>query len=81
VPELGLVINHSFLWPNETNRGQEEGSKDRPCAIVLKTEGAVGELKILVVPVTRSPLTDLSRAVKMLEVAKTRLELSGHGFK
>ena len=34
-PKPGLVIRYSFLWSHERDRGAIEGSKDRPCAIVL----------------------------------------------
>ncbi len=34
-PELGLVIRYSYLWKSEHDAGRDEGSKDRPCAIVL----------------------------------------------
>ena len=31
----GLVIRNAYLWAEEHRRGQEEGVKDRPCAVVL----------------------------------------------
>jgi hypothetical protein len=34
-PEVGLVISYSYLWKEEEERGQIEGRKDRPCAIML----------------------------------------------
>jgi hypothetical protein len=34
-PEPGLVVGYAYLWQDEFDRGQEEGTKDRPCAIVL----------------------------------------------
>jgi len=34
-PEPGLVIRYSNLWLREHREGREEGTKDRPCAIVL----------------------------------------------
>lgn len=39
-PEPGLVISYAYLWRHEHNAGQEEGSKDRPCLIVLSVETA-----------------------------------------
>jgi hypothetical protein len=38
-PAPGLVIRYVYLWSHEWVRGQEEGVKDRPCAIILVTEG------------------------------------------
>ena len=34
-PVPGLVIRYSCLWMTEYGRGQEEGVKDRPCAVIL----------------------------------------------
>ena len=34
-PTHGLVIRYSYLWRDEHLKGQEEGVKDRPCAIIL----------------------------------------------
>ncbi len=33
-PVPGLVIRYSYLWYGEHRQGHEEGTKDRPCAIV-----------------------------------------------
>src|SRR6476661_7818629 len=37
VPETGLVVRYDFLWDSEKRKGREEGSKIRPCAVVLAT--------------------------------------------
>ena len=34
-PKPGLVIRYSYLWHREPLTGQEEGAKERPCAVVL----------------------------------------------
>jgi hypothetical protein len=34
-PETGLVISYSYLWRHQSDAGQTEGVKDRPCVIVL----------------------------------------------
>lgn len=52
-PVPGLVIRYSFLWSNETARGAVEGSKDRPCAIILTTETDAG-FRVSVLPVTHA---------------------------
>jgi len=33
------VISYSYLWRHESEAGQTEGVKDRPCAIVMVGEG------------------------------------------
>ena len=49
-PVPGLVIRYSYLWANEHERGQEEGVKDPPCAIILATTDEVGEKLVTVLP-------------------------------
>ncbi len=34
-PQGGLVIRYDYLWLWEKEKGREQGSKDRPCAIVV----------------------------------------------
>jgi hypothetical protein len=53
-PEPGLVIRYSYLWLREHRMGREEGTKDRPCAIILTLRADAGETQVLVVPVTHS---------------------------
>ena len=62
-PVPGLVIRYSYLWLEEHQRGQEEGVKDRPCAIVLVTQVDDGEALVTVLPVTHVPPNDLTSAV------------------
>jgi hypothetical protein len=54
IPETGLVVSYSYLWHSEYERDQEEGLKDRPCAIILVTEDAPGETVVTLVPITHS---------------------------
>ena len=58
-PEPGLVIRYSFLWSHEAEAGSDEGSKDRPCAIVVAaTLGETGDITVLVAPITHAPPQD-----------------------
>ena len=54
-PEPGLVIRYSYLWLREHHVGREDGSKDRPCAIILALHTDEDGEQILVVPVTPQP--------------------------
>ena len=74
-PEPGLVICFSYLWHREQLEGREEGSKDRPCAIVLALHGVAEEAQVLVVPVTHSPPADLSTAIELPPALKQHLGL------
>jgi hypothetical protein len=75
VPEPGLVIAYAYLWHSEHERGQEEGSKDRPCAILLTAQAAPGETVVTVLPITHTPPTAEELAVEIPHAVKRRLGL------
>lgn len=72
-PEPGLVIRYAYLWLREHRAGREEGSKDRPCAIVLAAADRDGETRVLVVPVTHSPPEDAENALELPQAVKKHL--------
>ena len=74
-PVPGLVIRYSYLWVEEHRRGQEEGVKDRPCAIVLITADEEGEHWVTVLPVTHTPPANRDLAVAIPAATKRRLGL------
>jgi hypothetical protein len=74
-PVPGLVIRYSYLWADEYKRGQEEGAKDRPCAIVMARIDRVGERIVLVLPVTHTPPGDPAFAIEIPQATKRRLRL------
>lgn len=74
-PVPGLVIRYSFLWSHEAKAGSEEGSKDRPCAVLLTTTTREGEQIVTVLPVTHTPPADESLAVEIPAGTKARLGL------
>jgi hypothetical protein len=74
-PVPGLVIRYSYLWAEEHRRGQEEGVKDRPCAIVLMTADAQGEQWVTVLPVTHTAPANREFAVEIPAATKRRLGL------
>ena len=74
-PVPGLVIRYSYLWADEHERGQEEGVKDRPCAIILVTTDEEGEKLVTVLPVTHAPASDPALAVEIPPATKRRLGL------
>lgn len=58
-PKPGLVIRYSFAWNSEYESGAVEGSKDRPCAIVVTVpEGDGGQVRTVVVPITHAAPRD-----------------------
>ncbi len=74
-PRNGLVIRYSFLWRDDAACGQEEGDKDRPCAVVLTTKDRAGQIVVVVLPVTHTPPRDRALAVEIPADTKRRLGL------
>ncbi len=54
-PVPGLVIRYSFLWSREAAAGSTEGSKDRPCAIIVAIKTEDGTVRAVVAPITHTP--------------------------
>jgi hypothetical protein len=71
------VIRYSYLWSSEAARGQEEGLKDRPCAIVFAVESTDDRPLVVVVPVTHTPPQTSSHALEIPPATKSRLGLDG----
>lgn len=74
-PVPGLVIRYSYLWREEHLKGQEEGRKDRPCAIILVTVEEDGDQIVTVLPATHTPPTDPQSALEIPAATKRRLQL------
>lgn len=55
-PVPGTVIRYEFLWSHERAIGKVDGTKSRPCAVVLAIpRGESGALQTVVAPITHSP--------------------------
>lgn len=74
-PVAGLVIRYAYLWRREYLEGQDEGVKDRPCAIILARQIVDGETQVIVLPVTHEPPHDLQDAIEIPPDTKKRLGL------
>lgn len=74
-PVPGLVIRYGYLWASEHARGQEEGAKDRPCAVILVTKDDADERVVTVLPITHSVPADPELAVEIPAAVKRRLRL------
>jgi hypothetical protein len=74
-PVPGLVIRYSYLWRRAYQQGRDEGSKDRPCAIVMAVVDEDGEQDILVLAVTHTPPSDPADAIEIPPQTKHRLGL------
>ena len=69
------MVRYSYLWRREHLHGQEEGSKDRPCAVLLSVVDEGGAQKVVVLPITHTPPNDPAEAVKIPTATKRRLGL------
>ena len=50
-PEPGLVIAYEYLWRHEHEAGRHQGSKVRPCAIVVAVEKRARMMEVVVAPI------------------------------
>jgi hypothetical protein len=69
------VIRYASLWRDEAARGREEGSKDRPCAVVVAVRARGDELIVTVAPITHRPPAAAARAVELPAPTRRRLGL------
>lgn len=74
-PQPGLVIRYAYLWRSEEQRGREDGSKDRPCAIVLTVKRDTDKTSVVVAPITHAPPADRRTALEIPAAVKARLRL------
>jgi len=74
-PHPGLVISYSYLWERDHRHGREDGTKDRPCAIIIARRIAAGKTIIAVLPITHSSPSDPTAAIEISPVLKRHLGL------
>jgi len=76
VPKPGLVIRYGFLWSSEEAEGATEGSKDRPCAIVVATRRDTNDdIDTIVAPITHRPPEDPTASIEIPASTCKRLGL------
>ncbi len=76
-PLPGLVIRYAYLWQREADVGRDEGSKDRPCAIIVALRSEAGKTSVYALPITHSPPADPQDAIELPAATKARLGLDG----
>ena len=75
VPFPGLVLHYSYLWHDEHRRGRTEGTKNRPCVVVLAVTSEDGVTVVTVAPVTHAPPRTPGEAIEIPAATKLRLGL------
>lgn len=77
VPEPGAVLGYAYLWSHEADQGQEEGRKNRPCAVLLAIAGTDGRApRVAVLPITSSPPAAPGDAFEIAAATRARLGLN-----
>ncbi len=71
-----MVVRYAYLWADEHGAGREEGSKDRPAAILLAVS-AGSQTEVLALPVTHTPPSNPEDAFELPPATKERLGLDG----
>ena len=74
-PTPGLVIRYAYLWGRESDQGAEDGSKDRPCAVVLAAKRQGEETRVVVAPITHAAPGLGAAAIEIPTETKRRLGL------
>jgi hypothetical protein len=61
-----LVIRYSYLWADDAAQGREEGSKERPAAVVLVVdEPKSAAPRVYVLPITHSAPAEAAEALEV----------------
>lgn len=74
LPQPGQVIRYAYLWWNEARTGREDGTKDRPCSIVL-TRITDARTLTYVLPITHTPPLKEEDGVEIPQATMRRLGL------
>jgi hypothetical protein len=74
-PVPGLVLHFSYLWHDQHRQGLEEGTKDRPCVVILSVTQEDGDTVVTVAPITHTPPRRAGEAVELPAATKSRLGL------
>ena len=75
LPAVGDVIRYAYLWSHEHAAGREEGSKDRPSAVVALVRKEDGQDEVVVLPLTSTPPVEPGAAVEIPAETRARLGL------
>lgn len=74
-PKLGDVWEYPYLWSWQAGRGETEGRKARPCALVLVNRKHVDQSEVILVPVTTKEPVPGTHAVEVPQIEKKRAGL------
>ena len=75
LPGVGDVLRYAYLWSHEHDRSQEEGAKDRPCAVVMLIRRDDGTDEVAVLPITSNKPEVDGAGVEIPTATRARLGL------
>ena len=76
-PKAGDVLRYPYLWARQAGRGETEGRKSRPCAVILSLRAGSGQTELRLCAVTTQPPQKDTHAVEIPEIEKRRAGLDG----
>jgi mRNA-degrading endonuclease toxin of MazEF toxin-antitoxin module len=74
-PLSGQVVDHHFLWSEESDSGRVEGRKARPCLVVAVERTPAGASRVTVLPITSRKPSRESAAVTIPANVKAHMGL------
>ncbi|SCM75237.1 conserved hypothetical protein [uncultured Pleomorphomonas sp.] len=75
-PESGDVWSFDYLWRWQHERGETEGRKPRPTALVACVKGANGRTNLFILPITKTRPSDDRLAVEIPQIERVRAGLA-----
>lgn len=75
VPHAGAVLRYPYLWARQAGRGETEGRKTRPCAVILALKSGKGQTELRLCAVTTQPPQTGTHAVEVPEIERRRAGL------
>lgn len=76
-PRAGDVLRYPYLWARQSTKGETEGRKLRPCAVILALQADNGQTELRLCAVTTQPPQKGTHAVEVPEIEKRRAGLDG----
>jgi hypothetical protein len=76
-PKPGFVIRYLYDWSTEGLAAPPSAEKERPAVIILSVTKSNDRILVRVGPITHRPPDDMSRAMEIPPLTKTRLGLDG----
>lgn len=74
-PITGSIIGYNYLWKQQHERGETEGRKARPCAVLLCISNQSLCEQVIVLPITHSKPENMLYAVEIPPKTRQRLNL------